>query len=52
MGTKLQMILSEIGAVSELKLFNTLVEEYDFELTNGRRLVVNLSRRTCSCKWW
>jgi len=49
---KLQTTLSEIGVVSEVKLLNTSIGEYGVELTNGRRLVVNLSWRACSCKWW
>ena len=38
--------------MSEVKLFNISIREYGVELTNGRRFVVNLSRWTCSCKWW
>jgi len=37
--------------VLEVKLFNTAIAEYGVQFTNGRRLVVNLSRQTCSCKW-
>jgi len=50
--TKLHTTLGQIGAVSEIKLFNTALKEYGVELTNSRRLVVSLSRRTRSCKWW
>ncbi|KAJ8432093.1 hypothetical protein Cgig2_001174 [Carnegiea gigantea] len=49
---KLQKTLANIGCVAYVKPFNTALGEYGVSLTNNRSLVVNLARRTCSCKWW
>ncbi|KAJ8444285.1 hypothetical protein Cgig2_029698 [Carnegiea gigantea] len=47
---KLRKTLANIGCVADVKLFNTALGEYGVSLTNNRNLVVNLARRTCSCK--
>ncbi|KAJ8423056.1 hypothetical protein Cgig2_019826 [Carnegiea gigantea] len=47
---KLRKTLANIGYVADVKLFNTALGEYGVSLTNNRSLVVNLTRRTCSCK--
>ena len=49
---KLRKTLANIGCVADVKLFNTALGEYGVSLTNNRSLVVNLARRTCSCRWW
>jgi len=49
---KLWKTLANIGCVADVKLFNTTLGEYGVSLTNNRSLVVNLARRTCTCKWW
>jgi len=49
---KLQTTLGQIRPMLEIKLFNTSLGEYGVELPSIRRLVVNLSQRTCSSKQW
>ena len=50
--SKLRKTLSYIGSVVDVKLFNIALGEYNMLPTNSRSLVMNLRRRTCSCKWW
>ena len=56
MGSKIEGILREtlglVGSVMEFALLSLTNGEYRVQLTNNRRLVVNLTRRTCSCTWW
>ena len=49
---KLRETLGLVGSVMEITLFISTNGEYGVQLTNNRRLVVNLTRRTCSCTWW
>jgi len=49
---KLRETLGLVGSAMEMTLFSSTTGEYGLQLTNNRRLVVNLSRRTCSCRWW
>ena len=49
---KLRETLGQVGSVMEMTLFSSITGEYGVQLTNNRSLVVNLSRRTCSCRWW
>ena len=49
---KLRDTLALAGSVMEITLFSSTNGEYGLQLTNKRRLVVNLTRRTCSCRWW
>ena len=48
---KLRKTLANISSVADVKLVNTALIEYGL-LMNNQSLVVNLARKTCSCKWW
>ena len=48
---KLRETLGLVGSVTDIKLFSSTTGEYGVLLTNNRRLVVNLTRRTCNCRW-
>ena len=48
---KLRETLGLVRSVANIKLFSSTIGEYAVLLTNNRRLVVNLTRSTCSCRW-
>ena len=49
---KLNKTLRQVGIMMGVTLFKTTLGQYSVQLTNNRRLVMNLTRRTCSCRWW
>jgi len=49
---KLRETLGLVRSVADITLFSSTIGQYGVQLTNNRRLVINLTRRTCSCRWW
>jgi len=49
---KLKRELEDAESVIDVQLYNRVSGEYSVQLSNSRRLVVNLVNSTCSCQWW
>jgi len=49
---KLKRELQGAESVIDVQLYSRVITEYSMQLSNSRHLVVNLTIRTCSCRWW
>jgi len=52
MEKKLKRANEEADSVIDVQVYNGGGGEYTVQLSNSRRLVVNLTNGTCSCRWW
>ena len=48
---KLKKELANAESVIDVQFYNQVNGEYNVQLINSRRLVVNLSSGECSCRW-
>ena len=49
---KLKKELLYAESVIEVQLYSRLTGKYSVQLSSSRRLVVNLCRGECTCRWW